>query len=187
VRCCLRSGNYMSRIGKQILIIPEKVTVEKTGDVVTVKGPLGTLTRSFLPDVAINIEEGTVTFAPLKETKFARSLWGTYAAHIKNMIEGVVTPFQKKLLIEGVGYKMEVSGNKLVLSVGFSHKVNLDVPEGVTATLEKSTLTLSGINKEVVGGFAAVIRSWKKPEPYKGKGIRYDKEVVRRKEGKKAA
>ena len=103
------------------------------------------------------------------------------------MIEGVVTPFQKKLLIEGVGYKMEVSGNKLVLSVGFSHKVNLDVPEGVTATLEKSTLTLSGINKEVVGGFAAVIRSWKKPEPYKGKGIRYDKEVVRRKEGKKAA
>lgn len=177
----------MSRIGKQIIAIPSKVTVEKQGNEIVVKGPLGTLTRSFLPEVAITIEGGNVTFTPQKETKFARSLWGTYAAHVKNMIEGVEKPFQKKLMVDGVGYKMEVAGKKLVLSVGFSHKVNLDIPEGVTATLEKNALTLAGIDKDVVGGFAAVVRSWKKPEPYKGKGIRYDTEVIRRKEGKKAA
>ena len=177
----------MSRIGKQIITIPSKVEVVQDKDTITVKGPLGTLSRTFLPQVTITIEGGTVTFAPTEETKFARSPWGTYAAHIKNMVEGVEKPFQKKLIIDGVGYKAEITGKKIVLSLGFSHKVNLDVPEGLTAIIEKNVMTITGIDKDKVGEFAATIRSWKKPEPYKGKGIRYDGEVIRRKEGKKTA
>lgn len=177
----------MSRIGKQIITIPTKVEVTQAGDTLTVKGPLGTLSRSFLPDVKITVENNTVTFLPLRDTKFANSLWGTYAAHVKNMVAGVEKPFQKKLILDGIGFKAEVSGKNLVLSLGFSHKVTVPIPEGLTVAVEKTATTISGSDKEAVGGFASKIRSLKKPEPYKGKGFRYDTEVIRRKEGKKAA
>ncbi|OHA80720.1 MAG: 50S ribosomal protein L6 [Candidatus Yonathbacteria bacterium RIFCSPHIGHO2_01_FULL_51_10] len=177
----------MSRIGKQIITVPSKVEVKQEGNTITVKGPLGTLSRVFLPQVVITMEGNTITFAPKGDDKFSRSLWGTYAAHVKNMVEGVEKPFQKKLIVEGVGYKYEVSGKKVVLSVGFSHKVEVPIPEGLTVLVEKNVMTVSGIDKDKVGAFAAEVREWKKPEPYKGKGIRYEGEVVRRKEGKKTA
>ena len=163
------------------------MTVDIADGVLTVKGPLGTLSRAFKPIVAINIEDGKITFAPKEETKLGLALWGTYASHVKNMVSGVNTPFVKKLIVEGVGYKSEASGDKLNLALGFSHPVIMKVPEGVTVTAEKNVITISGIDKEVVGAFAAEVRAKKKPEPYKGKGIRYEGEVVRRKQGKKTA
>lgn len=176
----------MSRIGKQIIAIPEKTEVTHSGNVVTVKGPQGELTRSFKNVVAINIEGNEITLAPENESKEARSLWGTYASHIKNMVDGVNEHFSKKLVVEGVGYRVELKGTDLVLNVGFSHPVEIKAPEGITFGVEKNEITVSGANKEVVGRIAAEIRAVKKPEPYKGKGIRYSDEVVRRKEGKKS-
>ena len=123
---------------------------------------------------------------PAKKTLFSQALWGTVASHIRNMIEGVNKPFEKRLIIEGVGYRAEISENNIVLAIGFSHPVIVPIPEGVEVTVQKNTITVSGINKEAVGHFTALVRSYKKPEPYKGKGIRYEDEIVRRKQGKKA-
>lgn len=176
----------MSRIGKKEISIPEKTEVTVADGVVAVKGPNGELSRPYKPLVEIKIENGIVTVHPLKETIEARALWGTYASHIMNMIQGVNTPYEKKLLVEGVGYKADLKGDTLVLNVGFSHPVELKLPEGVKCDVQKNEISVSGIDKEAVGQFAAVVRSKKKPEPYKGKGIRYSDEVVRRKEGKKA-
>jgi large subunit ribosomal protein L6 len=176
----------MSRIGKQIIVIPAGVEVTFKEPTVTVKGPKGTLTRDILDNVEIKIEAAEVTVHPRRNDIKTRALWGTYASHIKNMIHGVVTPFEKKLLIEGVGLKWEVKGKDLNMSLGFSHPVMREIPEGLTVTAEKGTLTIVGIDKEAVGLFANKVRSLKKPEPYKGKGIRYSDEVVRRKQGKKA-
>lgn len=176
----------MSRIGKQNIVIPEKTEVTVADGVVTVKGPEGVLTRSFRTDVDIKVEDGSVKVTTTRDTILARSLWGTYASHVVNMIQGVNTPYVKKLVIEGVGYKGEVAGNDVVLNVGFSHQVKLAIPEGVKASFEKNVITISGPDKEKVGQFAAEIRAKKKPEPYKGKGIRYDDEVIRRKQGKRA-
>ncbi|PCI20845.1 50S ribosomal protein L6 [Candidatus Wolfebacteria bacterium] len=175
----------MSRIGKQIIEIPEKTEVTLDGGLFTVKGPKGELKREFKDDVAIMIDGNSITLKPTKETPFANALWGTYASHIKNMIQGVNTPYEKKLIIEGVGFKSEITGNELVLSLGFSHKINVSIPEDVAVTAEKNVITIIGIDKEHVGGFASKVRILKKPEPYKGKGIRYHDEVVRRKQGKK--
>lgn len=176
----------MSKVGKKPILIPEKTSVTFTDGVFTVTGPKGALSKEFRPDVAVAIDGNTITLTPARPTKFARSLWGTYASHIRNMIEGVTNPYVKKLVIEGIGYRAEVSGTSLNMNLGFSHPVKMPIPQGVTAAVEKNVITLTGIDKEVVGQFASNIRLKKKPEPYKGKGIRYENEVVRRKQGKKA-
>ncbi len=176
----------MSRIGKQRIVIPEKTEVTVGDNMVTVKGPHGELHRSFRSDVVITVEDGAVKVAPTRETILARSLWGTYASHVVNMIQGVNTPYEKRLIIEGVGYKGEVQGSDVVLNIGFSHQVRLPIPEGITAVFEKNVIVITGPDKEKVGQFAAEIRAKRKPEPYKGKGIRYSDEIVRRKQGKKA-
>lgn len=152
----------------------------------TVKGSKGTLTKRVHPSVGITVENGAVTIAPKNASRLAKALTGTYASHVKNMVQGVETPFMKKLILEGVGYKVAVEGKNVVLTVGFSHTVPLAIPEDVTATVEKNVIKLESINKESVGQFAANIRRVKPPEPYLGKGIRYDGEVILRKQGKKA-
>ncbi len=188
----------MSRIGKQEIIIPAGVEVTKSGVVLTVKGPKGTLTKNFRDDIEIKIAdpEGKqasngagkiITLNIKRNDKFSKSLWGTYASHIKNMIAGVQNPYVKKLILEGVGFKSEVKGKELHLALGFSHPVVVKIPEGITATAEKNNITITGIDKELVGAFTAGIRAMKKPEPYKGKGFRYEGEVIRRKQGKKTA
>lgn len=177
----------MSRIGKQQLTVPQGVEVTIGNGVVHVKGPKGELTRPVRDEVAITVANGVVSSEPRRNDKFSRSLWGTYMSHIGNMIQGVVTPFEKKLLVEGVGFKWDVKGSDLNLALGFSHPVSMKIPEGLTVTAEKGSLTIVGIDKEAVSLFAMKVRSLKKPEPYKGKGIRYSTEVVRRKQGKKSA
>ena len=175
----------MSRIGKQEILIPAGVEVKKDGAIFTVKGPKGNLTKTFRDDIEIKITDKNVTLSAKRNDKFSKSLWGTYASHIKNMIQGVVTPYQKKLILEGVGFKSEVKGKELVFALGFSHPVIVPIPEGITATAEKNNITITGVNKELVGSFTAAVRALKKPEPYKGKGMRYEGEVIRRKQGKK--
>jgi large subunit ribosomal protein L6 len=178
----------MSRIAKLPIPIPAGTEVTYTGGIMTVKGPKGTLTRELKGDVLVTLANGEVVLAPASETDiFARALWGTYASHVKNMIAGVNTPFVKKLILEGVGFKSEVKGQDLHLALGFSHPVIVPIAEGLTVTAEKNIITISGIDKETVGQFAAKVRALKKPEPYKGKGFRYEGEVIRRKQGKKAA
>lgn len=177
----------MSRVGKQILSIPEGVTVTVSPREVVVKGPKAELRRPVREDVEITTENNTVTFAPRRNDKFSKSLWGTYASQVKAMIAGVVTPFEKKLLVEGVGYKWEVKGAELHLALGFSHPVIMKIPSGLTLTADKTSLVIVGSDKEVVGLFASQIRAMKKPEPYKGKGIRYSTETILRKQGKKTA
>lgn len=153
----------------------------------TVKGPLGTLTKDFKPHIKVVIENGTVTLTQAFKNLQSNALWGTYASHIKNMIAGVNKPYEKKLIIEGIGYKADVKGKDLILNVGFSHQVILPIPADLKVACEKSNINISGIDCEKVGQFAAVVRAVKKPEPYLGKGIRYSDEVIRRKQGKKAA
>ena len=177
----------MSRIGKQEIIIPAGVEVTQSGAILTVKGPKGTLTKTFRDDIIIKIADKIITLNIKRNDKFSKSLWGTYASHIKNMIAGVQTPYSKKLILEGVGFKSEVKGKELVFALGFSHPVVVKIPEGITATAEKNNITITGIDKELVGSFTAAIRALKKPEPYKGKGMRYEGEVIRRKQGKKTA
>jgi len=175
----------MSRIGKQEIKIPAGVKVVQNGPSISVTGPKGALTKDFRDDITITINEGVITLNPKRNDKFSKALWGTYASHLKNMIAGVETPFQKKLILEGVGYKSEVKGKEFHFALGFSHPVIVKIPEGITATADKNNITITGIDKELVGSFTAGIRALKKPEPYKGKGMRYDTEVIRRKQGKK--
>lgn len=176
----------MSRIGKQIINIPEKTEVANLGGKVVVKGPLGEISRIFKDDIVISIVDKTVSLSPKGKDIPTNALWGTYAAHLKNMIAGVNKLFVKKLIIEGVGYKAEISGQELVLSLGFSHKIKVPIPKELKVTVEKNAMTISGIDKDLVGQFSAKIRDYKKPEPYKGKGIMYEKETIRRKQGKKS-
>jgi large subunit ribosomal protein L6 len=174
----------MSRIAKQPIPIPAGVEVKLDGGTLTVKGPKGTLVRAVKPDVVILIDGGFVTLMPKDDTDiFSRALWGTYASHVKNMLAGVTVGYSKKLILEGVGFKSEVKGTDLNLALGFSHGVVVPIPTGLTVTAEKNNITVT----EMVGQFTAKVRAMKKPEPYKGKGFRYDTEVVRRKQGKKAA
>ncbi len=176
----------MSRIGKQVITIPERTEVNVEDGIVVVKGPLGELSKILKKEVKVVVLGKEVKLEPTEDTQFANALWGTYAAHVKNMIQGVNQAYEKKLVIEGVGYKSDISGENLVLTVGFSHPVNIEIPNGLNVSVEKNVISISGPDKEMVGQFAASVRSVKKPEPYKGKGIRYDDEVVRRKQGKKA-
>lgn len=176
----------MSRIGKQQINVPEKTEVKFSDGVFFAKGPLGELSRAFKSDIAIKIVDRQINLEPVKKTNENNMLWGTYASHIINMIEGVNKAFAKKLIVEGIGYKADKQGNDIVLNVGFSHPVKLTIPKGVSVEVEKNMITISSPDKEAVGQFAAKVRAAKKPEPYKGKGIRYDDEVVRRKQGKRA-
>lgn len=179
----------MSRIGKQEISIPDGIKVTHSesslGNTITVTGPKGTVSKVFRDDITINVGDKAVTLNIKRNDKFSKSLWGTYASHIMNMIKGVVTPYQKKLILEGVGFKSEVKGKEFHFALGFSHPVIVPIPEGITASAEKNVITITGIDKELVGSFTAMIRALKKPEPYKGKGMRYDTEVIRRKQGKK--
>lgn len=175
----------MSRLAKKPTAAG-KTDVSVLQGVLTVKGSKGTLTKRIHPSINISVDAGNVTIAPKDRSRLAKALTGTFASHVKNMVQGVETPFMKKLILEGVGYRVEIKGKDVVLTVGFSHTVPLAIPEDVTATVEKNTLKLESINKESVGQFAANIRRVKPPEPYLGKGIRYDGEIVRRKQGKKA-
>ncbi len=177
----------MSRIGKKIIAIPAGTEVTLVNGVLTVKGAQGSLSKNFKNDIDVTIADGNVTLAPKTMSLENRALWGTYASHVMNMVAGVTTPFVKKLILEGIGYKSEVKGTNLVLALGFSHPVNVPIPATLKVTAEKNVITVSGIDKEVVGEFAANLRSMKKPEPYKGKGMRYDGEVIKRKQGKKTA
>ena len=190
---CISLGTYdfqlitMSRIGKQTIEIPAGTEVSVATDSIQVKGKGGTLVKPMHPAVRVKIGGGLASVEPANNTRLARALWGTYAAHIKNMVAGVNTPFQKKLQVEGIGYKAELSGKALKLAVGFSHPVVVSIPDGLTVAVEKNIISVSGADKEQVGQFAASVREVKKPEPYKGKGIRYEGEIVRQKQGKKAA
>lgn len=176
----------MSRIAKQPIPVPAGVTANIEAGELVVKGPLGELKRRFRDDVKIELTAEGIVVAPAHGSILANALSGTYASHIRNMVEGVTKGYEKKLLIEGVGYRYAVNGDKVKLDLGFSHPVEVAIPAGVKVVVEKSQMTITGFDKEVVGGFAAKIRSLKRVEPYKGKGIRYIDEVVRRKQGKKA-
>ncbi len=177
----------MSRIAKKPIAIPAKTEASFSGGVMTIKGPLGSLSKNFRPYINVVVENGTITLTPKSNLLQARALWGTYASHIKNMLAGVNKPYERKLVVEGIGFKADIKGANLVMALGFSHPVTVPIPIDLKVTSEKNNLTISGIDCEKVGQFAAVIRSMKKPEPYLGKGIRYSDEVIRRKQGKKAA
>ncbi len=179
----------MSRIGKKPVAIPVGVTVKvEDGNVVTVKGPNGELTEKFSPRLTIKVEGPTVVVERSSDDKFDRSLHGLTRSLIQNMVDGVTKGFQKSLEINGVGYRAAKSGNTLVLHVGYSHQVEMPEPAGITVEVPaQNKIIVKGADKQAVGEFAAKIRAVRKPEPYKGKGIKYDYEVVRRKEGKTGA
>jgi large subunit ribosomal protein L6 len=177
----------MSRIGKKIIELPQKVEISVSGTKVTVKGPKGALERDFGSDVTVSIADGKATVSSNNTSENSNAIWGTFASHLINMIEGVNVGFTKKLIIEGIGFKAEVKGSGLAMSLGLSHPLTIPIPASLKVLSDKGIVTITGNDKEEVGQFAANIRSLKKPEPYKGKGIRYETEVIRRKQGKKAA
>lgn len=176
----------MSRLAKKPIAVPAKVTVTSSDGTLTVKGAKETLSRPTHSFIDITVGADGVSIAPRNNTKLAKALTGTFAAHVRAMIAGVTTPFKKTLVINGVGYKVDLKGKDLVFAVGFSHPVTLPVPEGLTATVAKNVITVEGADKQQVGQFAAEIRGVKPPEPYLGKGIKYEDEVILRKQGKKA-
>ena len=174
----------LSRIGKLPIEIPSGVTITVDSGDVTVVGPKGTLTQFITPAVDVKVEDGTLTVHPKDESKEARSQHGLMRALINNMVTGVTKGFEKKLEVNGVGFRVATSNNELEMSLGFSHPVKYKAPEGVSVTNDKMVITVIGIDKQKVGQTAAEIRSLKKPEPYKGKGIKYVDEVILRKAGK---
>ena len=176
----------MSRTGKKPITVPAGVTASVEGGTISVKGPKGTLTMPTADDISYEVGEGTITVKPANDTKRAKAFWGMQRTLVQNLVAGVTEGFTKKLLITGVGYRANAQGKKLKLQLGYSHDVDLDVPEGVEVkTPDQTTVEISGNDKQAVGQFAAEIRRWRKPEPYKGKGIKYDGEFIFRKEGKK--
>ncbi|MCI5108380.1 MAG: 50S ribosomal protein L6 [Candidatus Pacebacteria bacterium] len=176
----------MSRLSKKPITIPQGTEVSISDGNLTVKGSLGTLSRMFKDDISIEVTPEGVALKPKRKNLFTKALVGTYASHIKNMIDGVNKEYEKKLIVEGVGFKADVEGTDLKMALGFSHPVIVAIPEGLKVTSLKNEITIVGMDKELVGQYAAKIRAMKKPEPYKGKGIRYIDEVIRRKQGKKA-
>ena len=183
----------MSRIGKQILEIPAKVEVkldpivsEVGGTKISVKGPLGEIVREFLPCVKFIIEGTSIKSEMVNNEPLTQRLWGTYMSHVENMLEGTTKGFQKKLVIEGIGYRAELSGTNLVFALGFSHPVKVVIPKEVKAKVEKNVITLTSVDKDSLGQFASYIVSLKPPEPYKGKGILYEGQIIRRKQGKRS-
>jgi large subunit ribosomal protein L6 len=176
----------MSRIGKKPVGLVSGVSASISGQTVEVKGPKGTRSFTATDDVTLTIDDGAIKVTPRGTSKRARQQWGMARSMVENLVIGVSTGFKKELEIQGVGYRAAMNGNILKLSLGYSHEVNFDVPAGVTVTSPKQTeIVVEGIDQQLVGQVAANIREWRKPEPYKGKGIRYKGEFVFRKEGKK--
>jgi large subunit ribosomal protein L6 len=176
----------MSRVGKKPVPIPSGVTASVQGQVVTVKGPKGSLSVVLHGDVAAAVDKGEVRVDPRVETKRARAMWGTYRSLIANVMEGVTKGFERRLEITGVGYRAALQGKNLQVQLGYSHDIVYPIPEGITITVPKATeVVISGIDGQKVGHVAAEIRSFRKPEPYKGKGVKFSNEYVFRKEGKK--
>ena len=178
----------MSRIGNRKLVIPEGVTITEENNVVTVKGPKGELTTDLAENITIKVEGNTLEVLRSNDNTNTKTMHGTINALINNMMTGVTKGFEKGLEIIGVGYRFQLKGNVLVINAGYSHPVEMEIPEGITVEVPSNTeVTVKGIDKVLVGEFAANVRKVRQPEPYKGKGIRYKDEHVRRKEGKKAA
>jgi large subunit ribosomal protein L6 len=176
----------MSRIGKNPVAIPDGVQVELSGQTLTAKGRLGTLSLAVTNEVTASVADGQVTIAPKDESKRARAMWGTTRALVNNMVTGVAGGFTRNLEINGVGYRAAVQGNSLNLQLGYSHDINYPIPQDVKIACERPTaITITGADRQRVGQVAAEIRAFRPPEPYKGKGIKYADEVIRRKEGKK--
>lgn len=175
----------MSRIGNKVLTLPAGVEVSRQGDVVTVKGPKGELSRTVASEITLSVDGSNVSFSRSSDDGRTKTLHGTTRANVANMVEGVSNGFKKTLKLVGVGYRAAKQGDKLVLSVGYSHPVEFEAREGLTVEVPDSvTITVEGISKQLVGDLAAEIRAVRAPEPYKGKGIRYEGEIVARKEGK---
>ena len=176
----------MSRIGKRPVSVPSGVTANIAGGELSVKGPKGTLSMPLADDIKYETVDGGISVLPANETKRARAFWGMQRTLVQNLVTGVTEGFSKKLLITGVGYRAAAQGKTLKLQLGYSHDVNFDIPEGIEIkTPDQTTIEISGIDKQKVGQVAAEIRRWRKPEPYKGKGIKYADEFIFRKEGKK--
>ena len=176
----------MSRIGKVPVALPSNVTATIEGSILSVKGPKGTLSMPMLDDISYGIEADRIVVKPANETKRARSFWGMHRTLVQNLVTGVTDGFSKVLEITGVGYRAAAQGKNLRLQLGYSHDVNIAVPEGIEVkTPDQTTVEISGIDRQKVGQLAAEIRRWRKPEPYKGKGIKYRGEFIFRKEGKK--
>ncbi len=176
----------MSRIGKRPVEVPSGVTATISGQKVEMKGPKGTLSFTATDDVSITLEGNEISVKPRGTSKRARQQWGMSRSMVANLVEGVTQGFKKELEINGVGYRAQMQGNVLKLSLGYSHEVNFEVPQGVTVTTPKQTeIVVEGIDPQLVGQVAANIREWRAPEPYKGKGIKYKDEYIFRKEGKK--
>jgi len=176
----------MSRIGKKPVPVPAGVTATIDGAIISVKGPKGVLTMPMREEISYDIQADGISVQPANETKRARAFWGMQRTMVQNLVTGVTAGFTKKLLITGVGYRAAAQGRNLRLQLGYSHDVNIDVPEGIEVkTPDATTVEISGSDKQKVGQLAAEIRRWRKPEPYKGKGIKYEGEFIFRKEGKK--
>ncbi len=176
----------MSRIGKKPVDLPSGVEAKVSGQTIEVKGPKGTRSFTATDDVTLTVNDGAVSVEPRGKSKRARQQWGMSRTMVRNLVTGVSDGFKKELAINGVGYRAQIQGNILKLSLGYSHEVNFEVPDGVTVTAPKQTqVIVEGIDQQLVGQVAANIREWRKPEPYKGKGIKYVDEYIFRKEGKK--
>jgi large subunit ribosomal protein L6 len=176
----------MSRIGKKAIALPKGVTASVDGQTVKVKGPKGELSVKLVQEVSAKVDEHGITITPDKDQERAAQMWGLSRSLVNNLVTGVTQGFTQKLEIQGVGYRAAVQGKVLNLQLGFSHDVPYAIPAGITIVTEKPTsISISGIDKQLVGQVAAEIRGWRPPEPYKGKGVRYEGEYVRRKEGKK--
>jgi large subunit ribosomal protein L6 len=177
----------MSRIGRWPIPIPENTEIKLKDGIITVKGPKGQLQRKVHPKVKVNVDNSEIVVAVSDNTKESKSLHGLFRVLIGNMVKGVTEGFEKSLEIVGVGYRAEIQGRNAIFNLGYSHPINYELPEGIEAKIDKSRVTVSGIDKELVGMTAAKIRSFRKPEPYKGKGIKYVDEVIRKKAGKAGA
>ena len=176
----------MSRIGKRPVAIPSGVTADIAGSTLTVKGPKGTLTLNMREEISYIVDEGSILVKPANDSKQARAFWGMQRTLVENLVTGVTQGYTKVLEITGVGYRANIQGKNLKLQLGYSHDVDFAVPEGIDVkTPDNTTVEISGIDKQMVGQVAAEIRRWRKPEPYKGKGIKYRGEYIFRKEGKK--
>ena len=176
----------MSRVGSSAITIPADVTLSNDGGVIVVKGKNGELSTSLHSDVELSVADNVATLKPARDTRQAKALWGTMRSNLNNMVVGVTEGFTRKLEINGVGYRAAMQGNKLVLSLGFSHPVEMEVPAGLKVAVENNTsVTISGADKQLLGQFASEVRAKRPPEPFKGKGVKYADEYIVRKEGKK--
>ena len=176
----------MSRVGSSTITIPADVTLSKDGDVIVVKGKNGELSTSLHSDVELSVADNVATLKPVRDTRQAKALWGTMRSNLNNMVVGVTAGFTRTLEINGVGYRAAMQGNKLVLTLGFSHPVEMEVPAGLKVAVENNTsLIITGADRQLLGQFASEVRAKRPPEPFKGKGVKYSDEYIVRKEGKK--